>query len=126
MHKYVSSRNFCHAEAADEAAGCLNVPALGLMTGLRQLAKRIGIYYSRVDVAMCLSTANNLTQRFGFDGPIDRTNPTLFPTSEFRMIDCTEIRHYDLLDSPDASNQYYRRSKSVRSDIAAMFSGSIG
>jgi len=109
--------------AGDEVAQTLNLPAMGQMTGLRQLAKRISVYHSRIDVAMYLSTTLNLTQRLGFDGPTNKHDESVFPKSVFRIVDCTDVSDYDHLKPPDATHQYYRRSKWVRADIAGVFSG---
>lgn len=108
--------------AADEIAQTLYLPGDGQMTGLRHLAKRISVYHSRIDVAMYLSTTINLTQRLGFDGPPDKHNIAAFPPAMFRFVDCTDVKDYSLVDPPDATHQYYRRSIWVRADIAAQFS----
>ena len=82
-------------------------------------ARRISLYYSRKDVAMYLSQAINLSRRLGFDGPDDKRDPTRYPTAMFRIVDCTEVKDFDPLSPPDATHQYYRRSRIVRTDIAA-------
>ena len=107
--------------AADEAAHTLYLPGNAQLTGLRHLAKRVSVYHSKIDLAMYLSTTVNLTQRLGFDGPPDKHNISAYPPAKFRFVDCTHIKDYPLLDPPDASHQYYRRSIWVRADIAAQF-----
>ncbi len=87
---------------------------------LPKLTRRISIYNSRRDVAMFLSTTFNHDERLGFDGPDDKRNATKYPPAKFRIGDCTGVGDFKLVDPPDASHQYYRRSKIVRTDIAAV------
>jgi hypothetical protein len=49
-----------------------------------------------------------------------KTDTALYPPARFRMPDCAEVNDYDLLNPPDASHQYYRRSPKVRADIVAV------
>jgi len=104
---------------ADEIYDSFERPNGGRLSNLPKLSSRISLYYSRKDVAMYLSQAINLSRRLGFDGPDDKRDQTQYPTAMFRIVDCTEVRDFDPLSPPDATHQYYRRSKIVRSDIAA-------
>ena len=106
--------------AADEVDDTFERPAGGRMTDLPKLTNRISVYYSCKDVAMYLSTTINLTARLGFDGPSDKRNAAVYTPKEFRIVDCTEVSDFDLLNPPDATHQYYRRSKIVRADIASV------
>jgi len=106
--------------AADEIYNSFLMPSGGRLSDLPTLASRISIYYSRKDVAMYLSTTLNLNMRLGFDGPSDKSNTGSYPTTKFRIIDCTEINDFNPLDPPDATHQYYRRSKIVRKDIVSV------
>ena len=72
---------------------------------------------------MYLSTTINLNARLGFDGPSDKRDPTRYPLARFRIVYTTEVKDFDPLNPPDATHQYYRRSKVVRSDIAATMAG---
>lgn len=104
--------------AADEVNDTFERPNGGRLSNLPKLAKRITVYYSRKDVAMYVSTTLNLTKRLGFDGPGEKRNHATYPPSRFRIADCTEVNDFDLLNPPDATHQYYRRSMIVRADIA--------
>jgi hypothetical protein len=104
---------------ADEIYDSFERPNGARLSNLPKLSSRISLYYSRKDVAMYLSQAINLSRRLGFDGPNDKRDQTQYPTAMFRIVDCTEVRDFDPLSPPDATHQYYRRSKIVRSDIAA-------
>jgi hypothetical protein len=66
-----------------------------------------------------LSFAVNLVPRLGHEGPIHKMGVARYPPARYRIPDCAEVNDYDLLDPPDASHQYYRRSPKVRADIAA-------
>lgn len=107
--------------AADERWDSLTKPNGGRLSNLRRIAKRITCYYSERDVAMFLATAINFMQRIGFDGPKDKTDNDEYPRSQFRMVEITKVEDYDLFSPPDASHQYYRRSKKVRADIVSVF-----
>jgi len=105
--------------AADERAGSFETPSGGRLSNLPKLAKRISIYYSEKDVAMYLSTTINFDRRMGFDGPSDKHDAQQYPPAIFRMLDCTEVDDFNPISPPDATHQYYRRSRIVRADIAA-------
>lgn len=109
--------------AGDEFASCLARPDNTLLTDLRRLANRISVYQSENDVAMHLSTTINFSRRLGYDGPIGKDDPTLFPVPKFRIVNCSDVRDYDWLNPPDATHQYYRRSKIVQADLAAVVGG---
>jgi esterase/lipase superfamily enzyme len=104
--------------AADERHDSFTLGSGMRLNRLPELAPRISIYASERDIAMYLSSAVNLDQRLGFDGPEDETDTNAFPPAKFRLADATEVDDYDPLIPPDATHQYYRRSKTVRADIA--------
>lgn len=108
---------------ADERYNSFLEPNGMRLSDLPELSGRISVYYSRRDVAMYLSQAINLTFRLGFDGPDEKTNATDYPTAMFRILDCTDVEDFDALNPPDATHQYYRRSKIVRADIASCMAG---
>ena len=108
---------------ADERYDSFLQPNGARLSDLPELVSRISIYYSRRDVAMYLSQAINLTFRLGFDGPDEKTDQAHYPTAMFRILDCTEVKDFEALNPPDATHQYYRRSKIVRADIAACMAG---
>jgi esterase/lipase superfamily enzyme len=109
--------------AADEIFDSFERPKGARLSNLPKLASRISLYYSRKDVAMYLSQAINLSLRLGFEGPDDKRDQTQYPPAMFRILDCTEVGDFDLISPPDATHQYYRRSKRVRGDIAAAMAG---
>jgi len=89
----------------------------GRLSGLSRLAKRISIYSSERDDVLKLSMAVNLgVKRLGQDGPHDRSNVTRFPPATYRMVNCSAAADYAF--NLASSHQYYRRSPSVRADIA--------
>jgi esterase/lipase superfamily enzyme len=103
--------------AADERYDSFGVPAPGRLSDLKQLAKRISIYFSTADAVLCLSMVLNLgAQRIGQRGPRDRFDHALFPPSQYRMVDCSDFADYDR--DFQGSHQYYRRSPKARADIA--------
>jgi esterase/lipase superfamily enzyme len=108
--------------AADERFDTFGFPAGARLSRLKDLGNRISIYYSVRDVAMYLSLAVNLTPRLGHEGPEHKADHAEFDPARYRILDCAEVGDYDLLDPPDASHQYYRRSKRVRDDFAAVMS----
>jgi hypothetical protein len=52
------------------------------------------------------------------DGPLHRFDTTRFPPERYRMVDCSD--DHDFADDFQNSHQYYRRSPTVRADIAAV------
>jgi len=109
--------------AADEVDDTFEAKNDAQLSCLPKLARRISVYHSRKDIAMYLSTTLNLDSRLGFDGPEDKRNQALYPTAKFRIVDCTDVTDYDLDNPPDATHQYYRRSLTVRKDLAAVLAG---
>lgn len=107
--------------AADEEDDTFEAKGGAKLSNLPKLTGRISIYHSRKDVAMYLSTTLNLNARLGFDGPDDKRDKTQYPDAKFRIVDCTEVKDFDFDNPPDATHQYYRRSKIVRADITTVF-----
>jgi esterase/lipase superfamily enzyme len=106
--------------AADERFDSFGFPAGARLSRLRDLGRRISIYYSVRDIALYLSFAVNLTTRIGHQGPEHKADAARFDPARYRIADCAEVGDYDVFNPPDASHQYYRRSKKVRADIAAV------
>jgi len=106
--------------AADERFDTFGFPAGGRLSRLKDLGRRISIYYSVRDVVMYLSFAVNQIARLGHEGPEHKADPTEFDPALYRILDCAEVGDYDLVIPPDASHQYYRRSPKVRADIVAV------
>jgi esterase/lipase superfamily enzyme len=105
--------------AADERYDSFGFPSFGRLSGLHLLTKRTSIYFSKSDAVLQLSMTVNLgAQRLGQEGPQNRSNGTLFPAAQYRMIDCTGFRDYQIDFA--GSHQYYRRSPGVRMDIASV------
>jgi esterase/lipase superfamily enzyme len=103
--------------AADEVYNSFEFSPDGRLSALSRLARRISIYSSERDDVLKLAMAVNLgAKRLGQDGPHDRANVTRFPQATYRMVDCSGFNDYDF--DLASSHQYYRRSPSVRSDIA--------
>jgi esterase/lipase superfamily enzyme len=100
--------------AADERFDSFGFPAGGRLSRLRDLGRRISIYYSVRDIAMYLSFTVNLIARLGHEGPQHKADPARFDPTRYRIADCAEVDDYHLIDPPDASHQYYRRSHKVR------------
>lgn len=104
--------------AGDCPCNTFDQPNVARLSGLGLLADRISTYYSHADQVLQLSMVVNLgAQRLGQDGPQHRTDATLFPPSEYAMVNCSGFRDYsfDFL----TSHQYYRQSPGVRAIIAA-------
>jgi esterase/lipase superfamily enzyme len=111
--------------AADEVYNTFNFPPPGRLSCLSRLGRRISTYYSRADHVLGVSMAINLgAQRVGQDGPYDRSNAAKFPAAQYRMVDCTNDQDYAFDFA--SSHQYYRRSPTVRADIAQTMMGAIG
>jgi esterase/lipase superfamily enzyme len=108
--------------AADERYDSFEFPEPGRLSDLYRLGHRISIYFSRADSVLVLAAAINLgAKRLGQDGPHNRFDTTRFPPAQYRMIDCTGFRDYAFNFA--SSHQYYRRSPSVRADIAQVMTG---
>jgi esterase/lipase superfamily enzyme len=105
--------------AGDERFDSFELPMSARLSRLANLTPRISIYCSVRDIALYLSFAVNLVPRLGHEGPIHKTDTARYPPARYRIPDCAEVDDYDLLNPPDASHQYYRRSRKVRADIAA-------
>ena len=105
--------------AADERWDSFTLPMGARLTRLPALTPRISIYYSIRDVALYLSVSVNFIPRLGHEGPIHKADAARYPPAPFRMLNCAEVNDYNLLNPPDASHQYYRRSPKVRADIVA-------
>jgi esterase/lipase superfamily enzyme len=112
--------------AADERDDSFDFPMGARLSRLVDLTPRVSIYYSVRDVALFLSFAVNLRTRLGHEGPTHKTDTTRFPPARYRIPDCAEVNDYNLFDPPDASHQYYRRSRKVRADIAAAMGNEPG
>ena len=108
--------------AADEVATTLEPPA-GPMRPLTGLADRISTYSSLRDIAMDLSMTVNHNLRLGYAGPHDKANAAAYPPASFRSVDCTQVFDFFGLVPPDATHQYYRRSRTVGADIAKLLAG---
>lgn len=112
--------------AADEHRHALERPDRSEMFRLRDLAQRHSIYFSTRDATLdLLSRPINNFIPLGLRGPASATNTTLYPPPTSRQVNCTDA--WDLLDVDqsikfDASHQYYRRSPTVRDDIARLMS----
>jgi esterase/lipase superfamily enzyme len=105
--------------AGDEVFTTLETPGTG-MYGLRDLAKRISVYSSRRDIAMDLARCINHNQRLGFDGPENKIDAQIYEPATFRSVDCTDVYDFPSFLPIDATHQYYRRSKTVRTDIGKL------
>jgi esterase/lipase superfamily enzyme len=104
--------------AGDAPSDCFANPPPGPMSGLRQLARRVSIYYSQTDQLLALSaTVNPGPRRLGQRGPLDMLDPGAFPPPVYRMVDASGIEDYDFGFA--SSHQYYRRSPTVRGNIAS-------
>lgn len=104
--------------AADERYDTFSIPFPGRLSGLKQLAKRICVLYSRADDVLGVSEMLNLgAQRLGQDGPKDMGDATQFPAAQYAMIDCSSFADYDRDFA--SSHQYYRRSPAAREAIIA-------
>ena len=112
--------------AADERFDTFGFPAGARLSRLKDLGRRISIYYSVLDIAMYLSLAVNLITRLGHEGPRHKADQTEFDPARYRILDCAEVDDYNKAIPPDASHQYYRRSPKVRADIAAAMGNDPG
>jgi len=102
--------------AGDERFDTFGYPPPGRLSDLKQLAKRISIYYSTNDAVIGLSGVINFIRRLGHEGPQNLHDATLFPPAQYRMVDCSSFNDYDR--DFQGSHQYYRRSPKARTDIA--------
>jgi len=104
--------------AGDERYDSLGYPPPGRLSDLKQLAKRISIYYSPLDGVLCVSNVINGLRRLGQDGPKGAGNQAQFPPAQYRLIDCSSFADYKR--DFQSSHQYYRRSPGVRRDITSV------
>jgi esterase/lipase superfamily enzyme len=105
--------------AGDERYDTFSFPPPARLSDLKQLAKRISVYYSTADAVLCLSMVINLgAKRLGQEGPHDRYDQTLFPPAQYRLVDCSSFDDYDR--DFQGSHQYYRRSPKARTDIVSV------
>jgi esterase/lipase superfamily enzyme len=107
--------------AADEVYDSFSYPLPGRLSGLTQFAGQVSTYFSRADQALILSNLVNLVQRLGQDGPLGDSDTTKFPPALYRTMDCTACQDYDF--NASSSHEYYRRSPTVRIDIAKVIAG---
>jgi esterase/lipase superfamily enzyme len=111
--------------AGDERYDTFEFPPPGRLSELLRMTGRISTYFSTADAVLALSQTINLgARRLGQEGPKDRLDTTRYPPAQYRMVDCSRFRDYDF--NLPSSHQYYRRSPSVRTDIAATMAGSAG
>jgi hypothetical protein len=108
--------------AADEFSTTFDGPNGARLSDLWELTQRITVYSSREDVLMLASRIANREWRLGHDGPPNRADQAFFPRTTYDFIDCTDNRDYTTA-APDDSHQYYRQSRTVRSDIARVLKG---
>lgn len=110
--------------AADEFDDALEKPDHSGLFHLRDLARRISIYSSHRDAILgLLSYPINGYRPLGLDGAKSASAAGLFPPQTVRSVDCTML--FDLLDvdhsgAVEATHQYYRRSKRMCADVAAL------
>lgn len=94
------------------------------MTGLMRLASRLAVYYNNSDLVLLLSQfLNAAAKRLGQDGPHNRADQAHFPPDRYLMVDCTDIRDYEV--GFMTSHQYYRLSPTVRASIATQMAGPL-
>jgi esterase/lipase superfamily enzyme len=111
--------------AADEIYTTFDFPPPGRLSCLSRLGRRISTYYSGADHVLSVRMAINLgAKRHGQDGPHYRSNTTKFQPAQYRMVDCTNDQDYNFDFA--GSHQYYRRSPTVRRDIAAAMANAVG
>jgi esterase/lipase superfamily enzyme len=109
--------------APDERFDTFDAPAGQRLSRLKDIAHRITVYYSGMDSIIWLSNGINGVLRLGFAGPGDKSDNTEFPPAKYRMRECGGVFDYNCLDGFDASHQYYRKSRKVRTDIVAIMGG---
>ena len=105
--------------AADIVDDAFDPPVTNSLAPLRRLGRRITVLHNRRDQVLDrLSETLNFCHRLGQDGPRGGGDAILFPPATYRRIDCSGFTDYD--DGFAGSHQYYRRSDSVRAEIAAL------
>lgn len=103
------------------------------LSGLRQLATRIGLLYSHDDLVLRFLSdpINNgvgafFLDRLGAAGPDDMSDPVQFPPDRYDFLDVTPFgdwRKGDLADDFQRSHQYYRLSATVRGRLLGFLQG---
>ena len=100
------------------ASGCGKSTLLKLIAGLEEMSDGeiyIGgklanyLHPSARDVAMYLSFFVNLVTRLGHEGPKDKSDAGRYPPLRYRMLDCTGVNDYSLIDPPDGLLDVNRR-----------------
>src|ERR1700730_444188 len=77
--------------AADERFDTFGFPAGARLSRLRDLGRRISIYYSVRDIAMYLSFTVNLITRLGHEGPEHKADTTEFDPARYRILNCADV-----------------------------------
>ena len=103
--------------AADENHDSFEFPRLGRLSGLNRLTRHTSILFSGADQVLAFSELLNHKRRLGQDGPHARSGTDHFPSSQYTMLDCSQCRDFKFGFA--SSHQYYRRSPTVRTMIAA-------
>jgi esterase/lipase superfamily enzyme len=106
--------------AADEVSSTFATPNGGGLSRLRDVARFINIYYSRKDAVLWLSSAINGNSRLGHNGPDNMGDPAQFPSTLFRMVDCSYYSDFFPPVLSPETHAYYRVSPTVRADIARL------
>jgi esterase/lipase superfamily enzyme len=106
--------------AADEVYTTFETPDGSRLVHLRDIGKRINIYYSMNDAILAVSHLVNENQRLGQTGPENKFNTGTYPTDTYRMMDCTAVNDFWPPLFSEETHQYYRLSRKVRTDIAAV------
>ena len=109
--------------AADEVYDSFNYPYPSRLSGLTHFAGRVSTYFSRADQALNISFLVNHVQRLGHDGPLGDSDLTKFPPALYRTMDCSNCQDYAF--NASSSHEYYRRSPTVRADIAKVIAGTV-
>jgi len=105
--------------AADIVDDAFDAAITNSLAPLYRLGKRITILHNRGDKVLdVLSETLNNCHRLGQDGPRGGGDTILFPPATYRRVDCSGFTDYD--HGFAGSHQYYRRSASVRAEIAAL------
>lgn len=105
--------------AADIVDDAFDAATTNSLAPLYRLGKRITILHNRGDKVLdVLSETLNNCHRLGQDGPRGGGDTILFPPATYRRVDCSGFTDYD--HGFAGSHQYYRRSASVRAEIAAL------
>lgn len=109
--------------AADEVYSTFETKDGSRLNHLKDIGKRITIYHSMNDAILQVSRLVNGNQRLGQTGPDDRNNTGTYPFDTYRLVECTAVNDFLPPLFSEATHQYYRVSKIVRKDIAAVMAG---